>query len=125
MTLKDELNAENGSFLLELRTYLNWNHDSFINLLTELNKECKRTKENLNLSRDTASGIWYISDFIKNWTEHQNFPKEFAEKYYEKAYELINDLAYTYFMAESPYESDSEIENKITELKKFYNDIQL
>lgn len=119
MTLEDELNAENGSFLLELRTDLNWNHDSFINLLTELNTECKRTKENLNLSRDTACGIWYISDFIKNWTEHQNFPKEFAEEYYEKAYQLINDLAYSYFMAETPYESETEIENKITELKTF------
>ncbi|KAF9660140.1 hypothetical protein ABHQ57_06755 [Tenacibaculum sp. ZH5_bin.1] len=123
MKLIDELNAENGSFLLELRTDLNWNHDSFINLLTELNAECKRTKENLNLSRDTACGIWYISDFIKNWTEHQNFPKEFAKEYYEKANELINDLAYSYFMAESPYESESEIENKITELKTFYNNI--
>ncbi|AUC15901.1 hypothetical protein BTO06_12395 [Tenacibaculum sp. SZ-18] len=121
MKLIDELKAENGSFLLELRTDLNWNHDSFINLLNELNAECKRTKESLNLSRDTACGIWYISDFIKNWTEHQNFPKEFAEEYYEKAYELINDLAYSYFMAESPYESESVIENKITKLKTFYN----
>ena len=123
MKLIDELNAENGSFLLELRTDFNWNHDSFIKLLNELNTECKRTKENLNLSRDTASGIWYISDFIKNWTEHQNFPKEFTEEYYEKAHELINDLAYSYFMAESPYESESEIENKITELKTFYNNV--
>ncbi|WP_435263869.1 hypothetical protein [Tenacibaculum sp. nBUS_03] len=121
MKLIDELKAKNGSFLLELRTDLNWNHDSFINLLTELNDECKRTKENLKLSRDTACGIWYISDFVKNWTEHQNFPKEFAEEYYEKACELINDLAYSYFMAESPYESESEIENKITKLKTFYN----
>lgn len=123
MTLKDELNAEDGSFLLELRTNLNWNHDSFINLLTELNTECKRTKENLNLSRDTACGVWYISDFIKNWTVHPNFPKVFADEYYEKAYQLINDLAYSYFMAESPYESESEIENKISELKTFYNTV--
>ncbi|WMI68193.1 hypothetical protein [Mangrovimonas sp. YM274] len=117
MTLKDELNAEDGSFLLELRTDLNWNHDSFINLLTELNTECKRTKENLNLSRDIASGIWHISDFIKNWTEHNNFPKKYSDEYYNKAYELINDLTYSYFMAESPYDSELEIENKIAELK--------
>jgi hypothetical protein len=117
MTLKDELNAEEGSFLLELRTELNWNHDSLLNLLTKLNAECKRTKENLNLSREIASGIWYISDFIKNWTEHKNFPKKYPTEYYEKAYELINDLAYYYFMAESPYQSESGIENKIMELK--------
>ena len=117
MTLKDELNAENGSFLLELRTDLNWNHNSFINLLTEINNECKRTKENPNLPRDIASGIWHISDFIKSWTEHQNFPKKYSAEYYEKSYGLITDLAYSYFMSESPYESESEIENKITELK--------
>ena len=117
MTLKDELNAEDGSFLLELRADLNWNHDSFINLLTELNAECKRTREIQNLPRNIASGIWYISGFIKNWTEHKNFPKKYSDEYYRKACELINHLAYTYFMAESPYEPESEIENKIAELK--------
>ena len=117
MTLKDELNAENGSFLLELRTDFNWNHNSFVNLLSELNNECKRTKEDQYLSRDIASGIWYISDFIKSWTEHKNFQKKYSAEYYEKAYELINDLAHSYFMSESPYQSESGIENKITELK--------
>ncbi|NHN24414.1 hypothetical protein FIA58_001895 [Flavobacterium jejuense] len=118
MTIKDELNAEEGSFLLELRTDLNWNHSSFINLLTELNNECKRTNGIPNLSREIASGIWYISDFIKSWTEHKNFPKIYTHEYYEKSYELISDLANTYFMSESPYESESEIENRIVELKK-------
>lgn len=95
MTLKDELNAENGSFLLELRTDLNWNHNSFINLLTEINNEYERTKANSNLSRDIACGIWYISDFIKNWAENKSFPKEYSAEYYEKAYELIFDLSYS------------------------------
>ena len=117
MKLIDELNAEKGSFLLELRTDFNWNHNSFLNLLSELNNECKKTKKDLNLSRDIASGIWYISDFIKSWAEHKNFPKKYSDEYYEKAYELINDLAYSYFMSESPYQSESGIENKITELK--------
>ncbi len=117
MTLKDELNAENGSFILELRTKLHWNHNSFINLLTEINKEYKRTKENSNLPRDIASGIWYISVFIKSWSEHNSFPKEYVPEYYEKAYEIINDLAYSYFMSESPYQSESEIEIKISKLK--------
>lgn len=118
MTIKDELNAEEGSFLLELRTDLNWNHSSFVNLLTELNNECKRTKGNPNLSREIASGIWFISDFIKNWTEHKNFPKIYPQEYYAKSYELITDLANTYFMTESLYESESEIENRIMLLKK-------
>ena len=120
MTLKEELNAADGSFLLELRSDLKWNHNSFINLVTGLFAEYNRTKGNLDLSRDIASGIWYISDFIENWTEHQNFPKIYPDEYYEKAYELIYDLAYSYFMAESPYDSESEIENKIAELTTIY-----
>ncbi|WP_299158797.1 Imm41 family immunity protein [uncultured Tenacibaculum sp.] len=117
MKLIDELNAENGSFLLELRTDFNWNHNSFINLLSELNNECKQTKGDENLSRDIASGIWYISDFIKSWTKHKNFPKKYSDEYYKKAYELINDLAYSYFTSESPYQSENKIDNHITKLK--------
>ena len=117
MTLKDELYAENGSFILELRTELKWNHNSFINLLTEINKECKRTNESSSLPRDIAGGIWYISEFIKSWTEHKSFPKEYNDEYYEKAYGLINDLTYSYFMDVSPYQSKNEIEKKVTELK--------
>lgn len=120
MTLKDELNAEDGSFLLELRTNLIWNHNSFINLLTEINREYKRTKEDSKLSREIASGIWYISDLIKSWTEHENFPKKHSAEYYEKSFELINDLAYSYFMSESPYQSENEIENKINSLQQWF-----
>jgi hypothetical protein len=119
MTLSDELNAEDGSFLLELRTDLSWNHNSFINLLKEINRECKRTKYDSELSREIASGIWYISDFIKSWTEHENFPKERPAEYYEKSFELINDLAYSYFMSEPPYQSENEIENKINALEQW------
>lgn len=57
MNLVDELNAEEGSFLLELRTGLNWNHDMFIELLRALNQEWKATKNNSYLNREIASGI--------------------------------------------------------------------
>jgi len=119
MTLKDELNAENGSFLLELRTEFNWNHKSFVNLMTELNNESNKTKNDSELSREITSGFWYVSDFIKNWTEHENFIKKLPTEYYNKAYELINDIVYTYFMSESPYQSENEIENKINALQQW------
>lgn len=112
MTLKDELNAEYGSFILELRTNLNWDHKSFINLISEINKECNRTKGNSKLSRDIASGIWYITTFIQSWVEHVNFPKKHTVEYYEKSFQLINDLAYSYFMSESIYKSEKEIIKK-------------
>jgi hypothetical protein len=115
--LIDELNAENGSFILELRTELNWNHNSFVNLISELNKEFEKTKNENKLNREIACGIWYISDFIKDWSQHENFPKKLTKEYYAKSYGLIDDLAYQYFMAESIYESKNAIEKKIEEIK--------
>ncbi|PIB30937.1 hypothetical protein BFP78_13200 [Gaetbulibacter sp. 5U11] len=117
LKLIDELNAENGSFILELRTELNWNHNSFINLVNKLNKEFKNTKNEKKLDREIACGIWYISNFIKDWSQHKNFPKKLTKEYYAKSYELINDLAYQYFMAESIDESENTIEKKIEEIK--------
>jgi len=118
MTLLDELNGENGSFILELRIYLNWNHTSFINLMIELFRASQKTKYDITLQREIASGVWYISTFIKSWTEHENFPKKFSQEYYNKAYELINDLAWSYFMADSPFNSETDVQNEIIMLEK-------
>ena len=117
LKLIDELKAEEGSFILELRTELSWNHNSFINLLNELNKEYKNSRNDKKLDREIACGIWYISNFIEDWSQHENFPKILPDSYYEKSYQLINDLTYQYFMAESIYQSESEIEKKIDEIK--------
>ncbi len=117
LKLIDELNAENGSFILELRTELKWNHNSFLNLVSKLDKEFKSTKNENKLNREIACGVWYISNFIKDWSQHENFPKILAEEYYTKSYELIDDLAYQYFMAESIYETENAIEKKIEEIK--------
>lgn len=117
MTLKEELNAADGSFLLQLRTELTWNHNAFINLLTKINEECKRTECDSNLDREIASGIWYSIDFIKDWVNHEDFPKAYSNEYYRDAFELLNDLGYYYFMAESPYLPEHGIENKIDKLK--------
>lgn len=116
MTLKNELNAEEGSFLLGLRINLIWDHTSFINLMNEIHKEFKNTKNNLELNREIANGVWYISHFIKDWSEHENFPKVFPSEYYLKAYTLIDDISYEYFMGQSIYQSEDGVEKKIKEL---------
>ncbi|CAL2091315.1 protein of unknown function [Tenacibaculum sp. 190524A02b] len=85
-----------------------------------MNTECIRIKETKTVSRETASGVWYISYFIKSLSSHQNFPKKQSKVYYEKAYELINDLAFYYFMGVSPYQSEQEINSKILELNNLY-----
>jgi hypothetical protein len=118
MNLKNELNAEEGSFLLELRTGISWNHNSFINLLKEAHKEYQNTKNDSELNREIAEGIWYISHFIKEWSSHESFPKIYSDTYYSKAYDLIHDIADQYFMGESAYTSEEIIIEKIKELNK-------
>lgn len=122
LTLIEELNAEDNSFLIELRINLNWNPVSFINLLNKLYIECQDRENDTMLSREIAGGVWYISTFIKDWSQHEDFPKKFSKEYYELAYELINDLTYHYFVGGSLYQSKSRVDNKIEEMKnKFTN----
>ncbi len=117
LTLMQELNAEDNSFLIEFRIDLNWNHISFVNLLNKLYEECQNRENDTMLSREIAGGIWYISNYIEDWSQHKAFPKKFSKEYYELAYELINDLTYHYFVGESLYQSKSIVDNKIEELK--------
>ncbi|AFM05563.1 hypothetical protein Fleli_3232 [Bernardetia litoralis DSM 6794] len=120
LKLIEELNAEDNSFLIQLRSNLHWNHNSFMNLIDKLYKECQRTEKDTVLDREIACGIWYISTFIKDWSTDENFPQKFSEEYYENAYELIDDLVYHYFMAKSLYIYKSIIEDKIKEMKLFF-----
>ena len=121
MELTKELEADEGSFLLELRTSLNWNHTSFVNLVSKLYTYCQNNKEVNKLERPVASSIWYISTFIRDWTEHNNFPKDQPEEYYTKSYELVNDLAEFYFNGTSPYTNEEHLLDKIEELKSIAN----
>ena len=116
MNLENHLNAKEGSFILALRCDLEWNNESFKELLYLILEEAKKTKDDKTISKDTASGIWFVNDFVKNWAEHDNFPKSNSVEYYDKAYQLLNEVTYTYFLSESPYESEETLKNMIDEL---------
>lgn len=116
MTLKDELNGENGSFLLDLRTKFIWNHNAFSNLLVNLFEECQRTKADAYLDREISSGIWYLSTVVKDWVENRDSPKIFSQAYHKRAYELLNDLIWTYFMVDSPFNSNFSLFEKEIEV---------
>ena len=116
MTLLEELNAEEGSFLLELRTNLAWNHHSFVKFLLQLEEYCVQNQNEANLNRAYASEICYISHFVKEWSTHEGFKSIQSEAYFELAYQLIHDLSYHYFIGESVYNDSLEVANKIEKL---------
>ena len=102
--LKREFEAEEGSFLIELRCDLTWNLDSFSRLTTAMEACCRGNESNEALERWVANGFWYLSWFVAEWTRHPSFPRSHPDEYYQKAYQRLNDLAFWFFSGSSPYE---------------------
>lgn len=108
--LKNEFDAGEGSFLIKLRSNLEWDKAAF-NRLTSAMKLCAESKSaETKLERWIAEGFWYVPRFVREWTTHPNFPKVHAADYYEKAFTQLDDLAYWYFRGQSPYESGTHFE---------------
>ena len=108
-TLKHEFEARDDSFLLQLRTQMKWDKASFSRLVLTMKIYCQNEVGAELVERWIAMGFWYIPQFTRDWTTHPNFPRVHSEDYYQKAYRLLDDLAYWFFMGESPYEEGTEI----------------
>ena len=103
-TLKSEFDADEGSFLIQLRPGLEWNKQAFVRLVIAMRACCQESSGKASLERWLANGFWYISWFVEDWTTHEAFPRPFAADYYDRAYEILHDLAFWFFSGESPYE---------------------
>lgn len=101
--LRNEFEAGEGSFLIQIRPYLNWDKVAFTRLILAMQTCCEQSYHLDKLDRWIAEGFWFIPDFVQTWTTHPNFPRVHSEEYYDKAYERMRDLAWWFFMAESPY----------------------
>ena len=108
--LKHEFEADDESFILKLRAHLEWDKALFSQLITAMKNYCENETDNKLVARWIAQGFWYIPQFTKDWTVHPNFPRVHSEEYYQKAYQLLDDLAYWFFMGESPYQDGKEPE---------------
>ena len=102
-TLKSELNAEEGSFLLKLRSDFKWDKTAFTRLVSAMRICCEQRAETDALPRWLAEGFWYFSTFVKETSSHPQFRRPYPQGYYQKAYERLEDLAYWFFRGESPY----------------------
>ncbi len=111
--LKNEFAAGEGSFLIKLRPNLEWDKAAF-NRLTSAMKLCAESKSSdTKLERWVAEGFWFVPRFVREWATHPNFPKVHAADYYEKAFSRLDDLAYWYFMGQSPYKSGGHFEELV------------
>ena len=111
--LKNEFDADEGSFLIGLRPNLEWDKEAF-NRLSSAMKQCAESHSSeQKLERWVAEGFWYVPRFVREWATHSNFPKVHATDYYERAFARLDDLAYWYFMGQSPYESGKHFEDLV------------
>lgn len=102
--LNREFQADEGSFLIKLRVELEWDRDAFSRLTIAMQECCAALENDEAVDRVLACGFWYLAQFVKDWTTHPNFPKDYSQDYYSKSYERLDDLAYWFFMGQSPYQ---------------------
>lgn len=108
--LRNEFSAAEGSFLIQLRCELTWDRDAFMRLTTAMQTYCEESSHPDTLERWIAEGFWSTPSFVRDWATHASFPREHAEDYYAQAFERLDDLAYWYFLGESPYEGNARFE---------------
>jgi hypothetical protein len=101
--LRKEFDAEEGTFLLQIRCDLMWDKNAFTRLVTAMWIYCEHDCEDEMIERWVANGFWHLSTFVRTWTTHSNFPQVHSKEYYERSYRRLEDLAYWCFFGESPY----------------------
>lgn len=102
-TLRQEFEATPGSFLLKLRCELSWDKAAFSRVTAAMHALVMQRNSEEPIPRWIAEGFWYFDSFVKEWSTHDNFPREHDRAYYESAYVRLYDLAYWLFIGESPY----------------------
>jgi hypothetical protein len=105
-TLKQEFDAEDGSFMLRARIELVWDEIAFRRLTSAMYDVAVTVKDLDEIPRWIALGFWHADTWIRDWTSHPDFPRP-ESGHRERAYELIHTLAYLLFMGERPYQGDA------------------
>jgi hypothetical protein len=117
--LQHEFSAEDGSFLLQLRTDMTWDTAVFSRLTAAMLACCQAydlddaaptllgsAYDKTILPRWLAEGFWYVATFVKGHTSHPAWRERSAREptYYERAYRRLEDLADWFFTGSCPYQ---------------------
>lgn len=100
--LRAEFHAEEGSFLLRLRTEFFWDKTAFSRLITAMEACAAFYADSEVLPRWVAEGFWFVETFTVDHSSHPNFPRPDPPEYYQSACERLRDLSYWFFHGESP-----------------------
>jgi hypothetical protein len=99
--LRRELDAEEKSFMLNLRTAYEWDKELFEHLINAMVSCYEADKDNARVERWVAAAFWYIPQSVAWIVRNPMFVKHLPNEYYVEALRQLDDLAVKYFMGES------------------------
>lgn len=96
--------ADEGSFLLCLRTENTWDNEAFVELVQDMRSVCELHTGAEMIERWLADGFWYLPSFVQSWTSHPDFPRKQMPMDLRLACGLLEDLAHWFFTDDCPWE---------------------
>ncbi len=78
-TLRSEFEAEQGSFLLQLRCDLCWDPGAFARATRAMYAYVQQGPFE-TIPRWIADGFWYMDWFVRDWSAHTNFPRQYPPR---------------------------------------------
>lgn len=98
--LAHEFNAEEGSFLLELRVERTWDDAAFQRITEAMAACCAATSAEDHLERWVADGFHYLATFPRGHTDHAYWTDHPQREAIDDGLERLDELAYWYFTGE-------------------------
>ncbi len=108
--LRREWEAENGSFVVQLRSQAHWDRAAFSRLINAMLNYAADHRRGKQIERWGAFLFYYLPTYVRTWTEHDREGRSPDTDYFEAALVRLDDLAYYLFTGESPYQGDTGFE---------------
>jgi len=99
--LRSEFNAEEGSFLLQLRCEAHWDETRFRKLIEAMERCAEAHAGNESIPRWLAEGFWYLDTFVPNQVKHPAFAKEHDVEFFRERCEDLACAAHRFFTGEA------------------------
>lgn len=105
---QQEIDAKEGSFLLQLRCHVHWDWAAFHRLTAAMYALADKAQYQDQVDKWIAQGFWFIDTALADMSQHIQGQAGLADQArFKDALELIHDLCSFYFLGESPFQDDS------------------
>jgi hypothetical protein len=96
--LRSEFEAEEGSFLLQLRHEARWDEVRFRKLIETMERCAESYASNESLPRWLCSGFWFMDTFVRDQVDHPAFARQHDAEFFRSRCEDISCVASWFFM---------------------------